>query len=1017
MFPRSASAPEKTPSKLLKQVEPENISPKINHTSKTFATIIFDVRVNSKMATSKEQTEFTDGFSIMSSGMDSGKPPLALSKTEFSYGTNTTVRGQYLTHRPPYRKQTLILDAGVSIGTARFQGACYYKPDFGAESIVAQIGGRLYQFVPDTIRSATVYDRTIKDFFNGDGFVTSTVATTLQYSVVLLDVSDASGAAYPPKTVVSTDPAFITTSALQAVAQPKFVNNNTQVQFTFDLPLAIGFDMSQIPTQVFLQNPPTVEPKGTTQEVWKVLNTTDMVGSNPAIKLQLTLPQRTTGSTMTFPAGTAVFRTTNPSPPVTIATTTTTFTAPGVGQSITIVIAAPFPGTIGEGVLIGGFLYQVTALPQPVQKSTVTTQVQTAPSGSTQFSYDPNPAGISTAWLWQSENYVIINDGFSRPIFFNGVSSRRSITPTFLGKNTQSFVVPQIGQVVPIILGSDFQDAVGTFIQVSALDLFPFLMQVIGIDGDTITAVNITGQTSVGAVIPIGSIINSTASPTYSGVMAGNIPSPGLPSPGSSFQITVSPPFTGNVGDDIILTDGTGELTAYTLKVTAIAGGGSSLTVTNVNAPSQTIVQAGYPIVSQNVGASELPVGRMGAYVQGRNWISSLDGKSFIAGDLVGSSSGTQGLNYRDAVLKWSQNTASFPIPGGAGQINCIIALNALDASLGQGALQVLCDNDIFNCSAPTDSTLWAQVKTPILSESIIGFGGVGQSGAVVSNGDLIFKSGDGTIHSLKLSRQDFNQWGNLPISQEVNRVIQQENLNQLFKITETICDNRALISCVPIDSAGGIFSQGLIAIDFDVTSSLQGKLPSVYDGVWKDGNFLQLVSGKFNKVDRTFAFLWNAVSNTVELWEILKDGTADDDGTATPRPIVWSFESPMIFNDVKGKGEFDLVQLKNGEIYFSGLTGQATFKVWVRPDYSECWHEWGKFTVVNNRPEPSYFMRAGLGEPTSRDLSDALDSTPATVARFYQIRIEITGSLIFQGMKCMAVPFPENTPARILCD
>ena len=668
---------------------------------------------------------------------------------------------------------------------------------------------------------------------------------------------------------------------------------------------------------------------------------------------------------------------------------------------------------MGQGLLIGGFIYQVTAIPQPTQKTTVTTQVQSTASPSTQFDYDPNPAGIQTAWLWQSENYVIINDGFSRPIFFNGVSSRRSITPTFAGTNTESFSVPQIGQVVSITLNAAFQDAIGTFINVSTLNLFPFLMQVIGIDGDTITAVNINGQTAVNSIIPIGSNINSTASPTYTGVLSSNIPSPGIPAPGTSFTISVSPPFTGNVGDDIILTDGTGELTAYTFNVTAIAGGGSSLTVTNVNAPTGTIVQVGYPLISQNVGASELPVGRMGAYVQGRNWISLPDGKSFIAGDLVGSSSGTKALNFRDAVLKWSLNTTQFPIPGGAGQINCIIALNTLDASLGQGALQILCDNDIFTCSASSDSTTWAATTSPILAESIIGFGGVGQSGAVVSNGDLIFKSQDGAIHSLKLSRQDFDKWGNLPISQEVNRVIEQENLNQLFKITETIADNRSLISCSPIDSAGGIYSQGLIAIDFDVTSSLQGKLPSVYDGIWKDGNFLQLISGKFNKVDRTFAFLWNEAGNTVELWEILKDGTADDDGTLTPRPIVWPFESPLVFSEVKGKGEFDLVKLDAGAVFISNLIGNATIKVWYRPDFDSCWHFWTAFSVCAENLESQiqqYRMRIGLGMPPTVDCDPTVNKFP-NIGRFFQTRIEVTGSLTFMGAEFYATPKPETFP------
>ena len=201
----------------------------------------------------------------------------------------------------------------------------------------------------------------------------------------------------------------------------------------------------------------------------------------------------------------------------------------------------------------------------------------------------------------------------------------------------------------------------------------------------------------------------------------------------------------------------------------------------------------------------------------------------------------------------------------------------------------------------------------------------------------------------------------------------------------------------------------------------MQGKLPSVYDGVWSDLNVLQIVTGKFNKVDRTFVFHLNTTTNQVELWEILTEGTADssfdENGNPVTTPIVWPFESPLIFNAVKGKGEFDLVQLKEGEIYFSHLVGQAKITVWYRPDFDVCWHKWHSFTVVNDCPNPSYFMRAGLGEPTSKSLSSSLNSHPATVARFFQTRTEVVGSLIFQGAKFKAVSFPENEPARVICN
>lgn len=631
---------------------------------------------------------------------------------------------------------------------------------------------------------------------------------------------------------------------------------------------------------------------------------------------------------------------------------------------------------------------------------------------------DPNPTSIRQAWLWQSENYVFTNNGRNRTLIFDGVETTRSDSPVFTGLTIAPFVISAVGTSVLIRLDSDYKDEVGRFIQVTPYGLFPFLMKVASISGPNITAINMTGGSSgaeIGATVITGAKVVSIINPLYAGVTTTQF---NPPQPNNIAIFSISPPFNGQVGDVLVLGDGTGGLTTYNVTVTVISAGGSQVTVTNTETSNGlTIVPRGFPVVSQKTEPSQLPVGRMGAYVQGRNWISMPDGKSFIASDIVGSSSGTQQFTFRDAVKNWSQNTAKFPVPGGAGQINCIIALAALDASLGQGPLQILCDNDIFTCSASSDATTWASTKTPILSESIIGWGGVGQNGAVVCNSDLIIKSQDGTLHSLRLARTDFNQWGNLPISTEMTRVFEGENKTLFPYVSHALFDNRGLSTCQLLNSQIGTYAQGFISLDFYTTSSLQGKSPSIYDGVWKDLNVLQFVTGKFNKVDRTFAFTANINTNEIELWEIIEGGTFDDDGSGVPKPIKWSFESPVIFNNVKGKGQFDLVQLKQGEIYISDLVGEADIKVYYRPDFSECWHVWDGGNIINTRKEPSYLMRAGLQEPSILDYSDELDSKPANVARFFQIRVENTGYFIFKGLKSSSALFTEPALPRPLCD
>lgn len=95
---------------------------------------------------------------------------------------------------------------------------------------------------------------------------------------------------------------------------------------------------------------------------------------------------------------------------------------------------------------ISGRLFQFV-----ISAGNVTVIEQTIPG-------DPNPAASTQAWLWQSENYLIVNDGVSLPIFFDGVSSRRSAGPSVLLATTDATVynVPAIGQDIAVTLTAPY---------------------------------------------------------------------------------------------------------------------------------------------------------------------------------------------------------------------------------------------------------------------------------------------------------------------------------------------------------------------------------------------------------------------------------------------------------------------------------------------------------------------------------------------------------------------------------
>lgn len=89
-----------------------------------------------------------DGFRSLEAGMNGGVSPLQISPNQYAYGDNCAVRGSFIKSRPKWRQITLDLRPNIPFNAMEglFQGACYYKPDSGNESLVASIAGNLYRF-------------------------------------------------------------------------------------------------------------------------------------------------------------------------------------------------------------------------------------------------------------------------------------------------------------------------------------------------------------------------------------------------------------------------------------------------------------------------------------------------------------------------------------------------------------------------------------------------------------------------------------------------------------------------------------------------------------------------------------------------------------------------------------------------------------------------------------------------------------------------------------------------------
>lgn len=552
---------------------------------------------------------------------------------------------------------------------------------------------------------------------------------------------------------------------------------------------------------------------------------------------------------------------------------------------------------------------------------------------------DPNPVAPNQVWMWQAEQWMIVMDGVSKPIFFTQ-------NPAGADPNTRRS----------------------------------------------------TWNTNV------------AQPPTVVNMVAGFI----VPAVGNSTGVAVTVVDASNMNPGDVLTF----KNFGNFIVQSVAG--FVATLVNQNAPVGKTVPNGTSITWFHV-STELPPGRMGAYGLGQNWYSLSDARQFLASDQVGASSGTQPYNYRDSVLNITQNLylaggGNFLVPSTAGIITAMVFAATLDVSLGQGPLQVVTTNSVFNCQVPADRLTWQSVTNPILAEAVIGNGGTGQWSTVPANSDTIMRSVDG-IFSFIMSRRDFNTWGNVPISREVAPILAQDSPDLLQFSSAVVFNNRLLMTAKPVLSDQGIYWQRLVALNFDPVSSLRGKAASVYDGSWVGLNVLQVITGQFSNVQRCFAFCLNTITNTIELYEILKDEESYFDNDTTR--ITSVYETPVMLKRVPGKDELDLCKIEDGEVWIDSIRGTTDVQVWYRPDSYPCWIPWHKFGVCNpialDDPfsKPAYRTRLGLGQPRASDCESANDR-PTRSGYWFQFRFVFTGPHRFLGFKVKGVTEPQPMYAKV---
>lgn len=340
---------------------------------------------------------------------------------------------------------------------------------------------------------------------------------------------------------------------------------------------------------------------------------------------------------------------------------------------------------------------------------------------------------------------------------------------------------------------------------------------------------------------------------------------------------------------------------------------------------------------------NELPAAGTMDYYMGRIWYAQ--GRTWGAGDIVSShASGTALYDYRDSVLRVTENPLmiggdNFTVPSNAGNIRGIAHSANLNSLLGQGTIYAGTRRAIYALQVPVTRTDWINADTnnqPIQYAVALSTGFVNDRSIVRANGDLFFQTVQPSIQSLAAAVRNFQQWGNVPVSVNENRIMAFNDRSLLWASSGVFFDNRVLQTAIPKLSPNGVLHPALVPLNFDALSTLNNQLPPAWEGQLTGIDILQLFTSDFGGRERCYALMISRLDGSLQLWELTVARHTDNGDNR----IDWIVEFPAY---TWGR-EFGLKELMTLELWLDDIRGTVEFSLDYRPDSDACfypWHTW----------------------------------------------------------------------------
>lgn len=486
---------------------------------------------------------------------------------------------------------------------------------------------------------------------------------------------------------------------------------------------------------------------------------------------------------------------------------------------------------------------------------------------------------------------------------------------------------------------------------------------------------------------------------------------------GSTFTVqgdgafTTSAPFIlPAAGGNVTVNITTGGSLAGTINVTSNPGNPfSHPSVPPTISQWQTTAATG--VTSSGDGVTpELPAATAMDYYMGRIWYAQ--GRQYCAGDIVQGPSGTLAYDFRDSILKVTENPIAvggdgFVVPENAGNIRALKHSANLDRALGQSQLFIGTRKAWYQLDVPVSRNDWIAATNSNQPRQMVAQqynGPVGDRCCVAVNGDLYYQSLEPDIRSLITATRFFNQPGNKAISSNVNRILQFNDRALMRFSTGIAFDNRLLQSALPVQRAQGVVFQSLIPLDFVPMSSFAADTSPIWEGNLEGLDILQMWVGDYGGRNRAFAFIVSRVDSSIQLFEFTQRDIYDTNVIGEER-VTWVIEFPAF----TWGNEFLLKKLVSAEEWVDRIFGEVIFKMEYRQDGSSCWnlwHEWKVCSARNTTETVNDYPAVPLGPgfkqtmtlPVPQDKCESATHRPANVGYQMQTRLTIKGFCRIRG-------------------